>query len=106
MSLQHTFLVGELDIDHDGFTAVGVDHLGPPTIAVPILARIWRATFDRDTTAMLTALQAHAWSHLTAAPQPIPHPPADHLVRGVGVAVDTPGRAPQGAAGALSSPRL
>ncbi len=44
MSLQHTFPVGELDVDHDGFTAVGVDHLGPPTIAVPILARIWRAT--------------------------------------------------------------
>lgn len=70
--MQHTFLVGELDVDHDEFTAVAVEHLGPPRIAVPILARIWLATFDRDTTAMLTTLQAHAWSHLTAAPQPTP----------------------------------
>jgi len=90
MSLRHTFLVGELDVDHGGFTAVAVEHLGPPTIAVPVLARVWRATFDRDTTAMLTALQAHAWSHLTAAPQPTPHPPADRVVHGVGVTADPP----------------
>jgi hypothetical protein len=44
MSAQHPFLVGEVHLEHVGFTAVGVDHLGAPAIAVPILARIWAAT--------------------------------------------------------------
>lgn len=53
-----------------------------PGQLVPTLRRMWQDTFGQDTTALVTTLLTHDWSHLTTTPNPDPH--GGRAVAGVG----------------------